>query len=251
MSRKIGLIGGLGWPATVAYYEAICRAAKLDGHKGSPEMAIESLDMSVTVAARGVAGDEKSWSRFDEIFRQALGRLSAAGCDCAAIASVTPHNRLDAIARDTPLPVISVVDAVTDRVRPGTHSKAIVLGTSVTMNGNLFDDGLAEVGVTTIQPNKNDVTGMTSLLEDFFYTGRAIEGRNSLIAFIRSIVADQRSVLIILACTDLTPAFPESVGQARFTANGFDFLDATAAHVAAILKAAEIEFSDQPVSKRM
>ncbi len=241
MSRKIGLIGGLGWPATVAYYEAICRAAKAAGHKGSPKMTIESLDMSATVAARGVAGDEKSWTRFDNIFRRALGRLTAAGCDCSAIASVTPHNRLHAIARDTPLPVISVVEAVTDRVRPGLHTKAIVLGTSVTMNGNLFDDVLAEVGVTVIQPNKTDVTGMTNLLEEFFYAGRAIEGRDSLITFVKSIVRDSRDVLIILACTDLTPAFPESAGQAKFTAEGFDFLDATAAHVEAILKAAEID----------
>jgi aspartate racemase len=247
MSRKIGLIGGLGWPATVAYYEAICRAAKTAGHKGSPEMAIESLDMSATVAARGVVGDEKSWTRFDDIFRQALGRLSAAGCDCAAIASVTPHNRLHAFARDAPLPFISVVDAVTDWVRAGTHSKAIVLGTSVTMNGNLFDDGLAEVGVTTIQTNKTDVTGMTSLLDEYFYAGRAIEGRDSLIAFIRSIVGDRSGVLIILACTDLTPAFPESADQSRFTADGFDFLDTTAAHVEAILKAAKIAIPDQTV----
>lgn len=247
MSRKIGLIGGLGWPATVAYYKSICRAAKAAGHKGSPEMAIESLDMSATVAARGVAGDEKSWTRFDDIFRQALGRLSAAGCDCAAIASVTPHNRLHAISQDALLPVVSVVEAVADRVRPGVHTKAIVLGTSVTMNGNLFDDVLAELGVTAIQPNKTDVTGMTSLLEEFFYAGQAIEGRDSLITFVKSIVRESRDALIILACTDLTPAFPESAGRARFTAEGFDFLDATAAHVEAILKAAEIEMPDKSV----
>lgn len=248
MSRKIGLIGGLGWPATVAYYEAICRAAKAAGHKGSPEMTIESLDMFATVAARGVAGHEKSWTRFDEIFRQALGRLSAARCDCAAIASVTPHNRLDAIARDTPLPVISIVDAVTDRVRPETHSKAIVLGTSVTMEGKLFDNSLEQLAITVIQLDENHVTAITKLLDAFFYTGRATEGRDSLIAFIRSIVGDQSGVLVILACTDLTPAFPENAGRARFTADGFDFLDATAAHVAAILKAAEIEMPDQSVS---
>lgn len=247
MSRKIGLIGGLGWPATVAYYEAICRAAEAAGHKGSPEMTIESLDMSATVAARGVAGDEKSWAGFDDIFRLALGRLSAAGCDCAAIASVTPHNRLHAISRDTPLPVIGVVDAVTETVRPGPHNGAIVLGTSVTMEGKLFDDVLAEIGVTAIQPNKTDVTGMTSLLDEFFYPGRATEGRDSLIAFIRSIVGDRSGVLIILACTDLTPAFPESADQSRFTADGFDFLDTTAAHVEAILKAAKIAIPDQTV----
>lgn len=247
MSRKIGLIGGLGWPATVAYYEAICRTAKAAGHKGSPEMAIESLDMSATVAARGVAGDEKSWAGFDNIFRWALKRLSAAGCECAAIASVTPHNRLHAISQDAPLPVVSVVEAVADKVRPGVHTKAIVLGTSVTMEGKLFDDDLTDMGVTLVQPSKTDVTGMTSLLDEFFYTGRAIEGRDSLITFVKSIVREPRDVLIVLACTDLTPAFPESAGQARFAAEGFDFLDATAAHVEAILKAAEIERPDQAV----
>jgi len=97
MSLKIGLIGGLGWPATLAYYEAICGAARINGAAGSPEMTIESLDMAKTLAARGKPNDDASWAAFDRIFQEALGRLHTAGCDIAAIASVTPHNRLASI----------------------------------------------------------------------------------------------------------------------------------------------------------
>jgi hypothetical protein len=47
------------------------------------------------------------------------------------------------------------------------------------------------------------------------------------------------STLTLLACTDLSPAFPEVDDKALFMAEGFRFLDATCAHVSAILETAE------------
>jgi len=104
MTAKIGLIGGVGWPATVAYYETICRASGSEAID-APDMSIESLDMSKALEALGKAraDDEDSWAAFDNYFSIALGRLAASGCKLAAIASVTPHIRLPAITRNSPI----------------------------------------------------------------------------------------------------------------------------------------------------
>ena len=45
--KKIGLVGGVGWPATAAYYSAICAAAREWCPGGSPNMMIESLDIEL------------------------------------------------------------------------------------------------------------------------------------------------------------------------------------------------------------
>jgi aspartate racemase len=238
MSPKIGLIGGLGWPATAAYYEAICRGARVDGETGSPEMTIESLDKAKTLAARGTPNDEESWSAFDGIFRQALGRLHAAGCDIAAIASVTPHNRLSAISKKSRIGIVSIVDAVESKLPGKIAKEAVVLGTSVTMQGTLFDDVLMQLGMTVRRSKNADIAAHGDLLETYFYSGRTEEGRRALIRYIRSAFGGTEELLCILACTDLAPAFPDKSGQVVFEADGINFCDATAAHVDAILAAA-------------
>lgn len=241
MSFKIGLIGGLGWPATAAYYEAICRRARVGGDTGSPEMTIESLDMAKTLEARGAANDEESWLAFDSIFQQALGRLHDVGCDIAAIASVTPHNRLSAISKNSPIGIVSILDAVASKL-PGNIAKdAVVLGTSVTMQGRLFDDALMQRGMTLRRVSNADIAAHGDLLETYFYSGRADEGRSALIRYIRSAFGDSEELLCILACTDLAPAFPDNAGQVVFEVEGIKFCDATAAHVDAILAAARGE----------
>ena len=82
--KKIGLIGGVGWPATVLYYSGLCKAAARQCHGGSPPMVIESLNMQDTLSKRGTANDPQSWEAYDAIFRDALTRLENAGCDVAA-----------------------------------------------------------------------------------------------------------------------------------------------------------------------
>jgi len=238
MSRKIGLIGGLGWPATVAYYKAICRAPRAVSSAGSPEMTIESLDMAKTVAARGAPGDTASWTSYDAMFRQALDRLDLSGCDLAAIASVTPHARLAEISRQSPLPIVNLVDAVAQRL-PRTGSKnAVVLGTRVTMEGALFDQALGRLGMTLRRADRGQVDEFSDLLDRYFYTGRAAEGRDALIRYVQSVFGTDPDTVCILACTDLAPAFPDNTGEVCFVAEGIRMFDATAAHVEAILSAA-------------
>jgi aspartate racemase len=250
MSLKIGLIGGLGWPATVAYYEAICRAARDCAETGSPEMTVESLDMAKTLAARGTRDNDASWSAFDGIFQHALARLHNAGCEIAAIASVTPHNRFAAISKESRIRLVNIVDAVASNLPQGIAKEAVVLGTSVTMQGTLFDDALMRSGINIRRVKSSDIAVHSDLLETYFYSGRAEEGREALIRYVRSISGDSEEILCVLACTDLAPAFPDKAGQVIFDAGGIKFCDATAAHVQAIL-AATRENSDQVHTGRL
>jgi aspartate racemase len=238
MSLKIGLIGGVGWPATIAYYDAICRAARKDGETGSPEMTIESLDMARALAALGQPGDDASWDAFDRMFQDALDSLEAANCDFAAIASVTPHIRLDAITEGSRLPIVSIMDAVAANLLGHPATQVVVLGTKPTMEGTLFDGMLQGLGKTVRRANNAEATAFTDLLETYFYAGRAEAGRDALITYVKSTFGEAGDLMCVLACTDLAPAFPDTAGQTAFNVDGIHFLDATAAHVAAILEAA-------------
>lgn len=235
---KIGIIGGVGWPGTVAYYRELCRRGRARGSTGSPSMTIESLDMAKTLAARGTPGNEESWQAFDRLFCDALNCLSAAGCDLAAIASVTPHSRIASIAAASPIPVVSIIDAVAQQLQTEVPQNVLVLGTSVTMQSTIFDSVINSFGCSRISTTKSQNTAFSELLDEFFYQDRSSDGRAELLRFVQTLTANTGSTLTLLACTDLTPAFPEVGDEALFQAEGLRFLDATSAHVTSILEVA-------------
>ncbi|MBF9057953.1 Asp/Glu racemase [Rhodobacterales bacterium HKCCSP123] len=239
MSAKIGLIGGVGWPATVAYYEAICRQARAPETPGSPALTIESLDMAETLAARGKPGDEASWHSFDTIFRDAIENITRSGCDLAAIASVTPHVRLPSITQNAKIPIVSILDATVSELLSLKPRNALILGTRITMEGSLFDAALSKCGCSKIETSASDAAKFAELLDAFFYQGRFTAGRDALLEYIEPRVHDPDSMVIVLACTDIGPAFPEIEESVIFEASGYRFLDTTSAHIAAILRAAE------------
>lgn len=108
--KRIGLIGGITWPATAEYYRNI----NLDvrgrlGGDHSAEMIIRSLDLHPLLASvADVPAIERTML--------AAGRaLQAADAELIAVASFTGH-RYVASLRELPLPFIDLVDAVAARV---------------------------------------------------------------------------------------------------------------------------------------
>ncbi|MEP0943592.1 MAG: aspartate/glutamate racemase family protein [Rhizobiaceae bacterium] len=237
--KKIGLIGGIGWPATLTYYEGICKASRTVMSAGSPPMVIESLNMEETLSARGRSGDEESWQLFDSIFIDAMHRLEQAGCAIAAMASVTPHARLSSIRRGVNIPIISIVDICTDIANRNDIRSAIVLGTPVTMSGGWFDHELKRAGIAVpISISQADIDATENLLSRYFYPGDGFEGRAALLKFCSDLNNWTDKAAIVLACTDFSSAFPEFEGKPIFTVDGQVFIDAASAHIQAILKSA-------------
>ena len=237
--KKIGLIGGVGWPATVLYYEGLCKSAQAFTPGGSPLMTIESLNMRDTIALRGTVGNAQSWAGYDAVFRDALVRLETAECEVAAIASATPHERLTEFSEGLELPVVSILDASAGTAAQHGLTSAIVLGTPVTMTGGFFENALDAVGIDCpVRAGPGEIDHVRFLLESYFYPGKGIEGRGALLAFCKQLNADSRETAIILGCTDFSAAFPEFAGTAIFTVEDLTFVDTATAHIEAILKAA-------------
>jgi len=108
------------------------------------------------------------------------------------------------------------------------------------MEGRIFDSALEKGGCSKIATTPSQVSNFGDLLDRYFYKGRSNEGRAAMPEFLQPIVSDAASTIILLACTDLAPAFPEIGDEALFEADGYHFLDVTSAHVSAILRSAQL-----------
>ncbi|WP_170575538.1 aspartate/glutamate racemase family protein [Ruegeria atlantica] len=242
--KKIGILGGVGWASTVDYYRAISQGAgKYFAKRGYgsplpiPPMTIESVTQAETRALRGVAGDEASWAGFDAVFREALLTLENAGCDFGIIASNTPHARLHAIRQGVSMPILSIFDATAEVTAATGASKALILGTSVTMQATHYADRLAEEGITANDRLPNpEIAEMQAMIDRDFYGGASDSARPRLLAFCNKHATPGTAIL--LACTELPLAFPDHLDDPVFEAEGHLFINPSAAHVAAALNEA-------------
>lgn len=239
--KKIGIVGGVGWRASVEYYAGLCRLGEA-WRSRSPagvlpvqEMSIESLDQAMAIACLGIDGDEASWSRFDAYHRDALRRLQAAGAACAVMASVTPHHRYAQIVSGTGIPVIDLFEAVARTcVRIGA-SKLLILGTPHTMGSAVFRAVLARHGIDGAGPTDAAAFAATAALITRLQRGNTdgVAAQVGAIAKASWAPSDNPAAMACLACTELPLAFPESKAQAVFETAGVTYLNVTAIHVAA------------------
>ena len=189
--KKIGILGGVGWHSTIDYYRAIAQGAgrffAARGHGAPlpiPPMTIESVTQAHTRALRGTPGDEASWAAFDEVFRNALMTLQGAGCDFAVIASNTPHVRLHAIRKGVDMTILSIFDATARATAETGATRALVLGTAVTMQARNYADALTAHRVTANQTLPlEDIAEMQALIDEELNTGVSANARPRLLAY--------------------------------------------------------------------
>ncbi|SDX56859.1 aspartate racemase [Ruegeria halocynthiae] len=242
--KKIGILGGVGWASTVDYYRAIAEGAGRyfaeRGH-GSPlpipPMTIESVTQAKTRALRGVADNEESWTAFDAVFREALLTLEHAGCDFGIIASNTPHARLHSIRNGVSMPILSIFDATAEAAASTGATKALVLGTTVTMQATNYAERLVAEGITA-NPRlpETEIAEMQAMIDSDFYGGASETAHARLLAFCNKHAAPGTAIL--LACTELPLAFPDHLDDPVFEADGHLFINPSAAHVSTALSEA-------------
>jgi aspartate racemase len=242
--KKIGIVGGVGWPSTVGYYRLICTLANTHFQRlglgppyPTPPMIIESLVMYETRKLRAKPGDsDEAWAGFDATFRDAFKRLQQAGCDFGIIASNTPHTRLRSIQQDLDLPIISILDETARVTRTLGIQKALVLGTNVTMRS---DDYPAVLRANDIEPNAplpdQLIDELQRIIDVEFYQGVTEQSQGKLLRVCNACVEDVENTAVLLACTELPLAFPQNSDHAHFEAEGFKFVNTTAVHAQAAL----------------
>jgi aspartate racemase len=145
MPAHIGLIGGIGPAATDYYYRRIIAAYAESGAE---------LDLTIAHAdTPTLVGNLKRDDRQSqvEIYRRLTGRLKAAGADFVAVTSIGGHFCIEEFKKTSPLPVIDLIDAVSEEVELKSFSSLGILGTETVMR-SAFYGGLGKVKVVTPSP---------------------------------------------------------------------------------------------------
>ena len=220
--KLLGIIGGLGPESTIDYYGtiiALYRERKTDG--SYPPLIINSVDLKKGVdfiTANDLAG--AAGYLIDE-----TQRLARAGADFALIAANTPHIVFDEIARQSPLPLLSIVESTCAAAKAQQLKKLALFGTRFTMQSDFYPKVFLREGIELVVPDLADQEYVHDKYMNELVLGKFLpETRAGLLTVVDRMKAKIDIDGVILAGTELPLILREPAH------NGVPFLNTTTIH---------------------
>ncbi|MDG5749848.1 amino acid racemase [Qipengyuania sp. XHP0211] len=198
--RTLGLIGGMSWISTRAYYERINKfVQKQAPPMASAPMLIESLDYSKVYEAK--QGDD--WDAVAGILVDSARRLESAGAQGLVIAANTMHRVYDQVAEAVSIPLLHIADAVGDAMQAAECESAAILGTRTVMTESFYRQRLIAHGVELLPPNPEDVEMVDGIIYKELMLGRVTRDAERALKTLITSKDKEGADAIVLACTEL------------------------------------------------
>lgn len=201
--KTIGIIGGLGSPSTVKYYEWLTEGVqqRTSGESHGARVLINALDGKDVAAFRRTADDEGEGLFFAEEAR----RLERAGAECILIASNTSHRNAPWVEKAISIPLIHLAKATGEAVAKAGQSKVILLGTATTMKSRFYTSILSDCGLEVFVPEDLDCEFMSEAIYNRLILNIVDPcDRARFAAITQELVGRHMAEAVILGCTELT-----------------------------------------------
>lgn len=221
--KALGIIGGIAPESTIEYYRLIIAAYREQKRDGNyPEIFINSINMKKMLDL--IAANELA-----EVTGYLLGevkKLARAGADLGLLASNTPHIVFGDMQRQSPIPLVSIVEAACEATKALGIKKVGLFGTRFTMRGRFYTEVFSREGITLIVPDGDDQDYihekyMSELVNGVFLA----ETRERLLRIVERLEKRDGIQGLILGGTELPFILREVVDRR------IPFLDTTKIHV--------------------
>ena len=205
----LGVIGGMGPAATADFFAKLIEETPATCDEDHVPTLIVS-DPRLPGRPAAILGDGPSPLPALLALRD---KLLAGGATLLAMPCNTAHYWYDDLARDCPVPFVSIVeascDAVRQAVRPG--SRVGLVGTRATLAAGIFDLRLQADGFSIVLPGEDELAAMILPSIRMVKEGKAAEAGRVLEPAVQALL-DRGASAVILACTE-TPVALDAIGS--------------------------------------
>lgn len=205
--KKLGLIGGVGPEATITYYREIIYGVQKRLNKPFfPPLVIESLSC-FEVIRMSSQNDRESLT---EYLLSGIRNLAAAGADIGALACNTGHMVFNELQKQSPIPLISIVETTCLEAKQQNFKKVGLIGTISTMEDNYFKNPFLEAGIDVVIPATTDRIYIANCILNELELG--IVKEKTVRQFMRiteKMIEEQNIEAVILGCTELPLLFKD------------------------------------------
>jgi aspartate racemase len=225
--KTAGIIGGIGPESTVEYYRLIIQLYRQQKPDGTyPQIIINSINMKkmLNLIEANALTDVTAY------LLEEIRKLARAGADFDLMASNTPHVVFDALLTQSPIPLISIVEAICQAAKKQGLKRVGLFGTRFTMQERLYFNVFDKAGITLLLPALEEQAYihdkyMSELVNGVFLP----ETREGLLSIVCRLRDEERIDGLILGGTEL-PLIMRDAGD-----QGIPFLDTTKLHVESVV----------------
>lgn len=213
--KTIGLLGGIGWASTAAYYRILNElVAAREGDKHSARIVLQSMDQ-FDFTSRAANADPQAIVGF---IAGQVARLKAGGADFFMFCANGAHRFAPAVLPLVDLPFLSIVDATAMRVQASGIRKVGLLGVKETMSGSFYHERLAVHGIEVLTPSVPDQDRIHHIIDSELVQNRIVDASRRVFVDIIDGLGRQGAQACILGCTEI----PLLVGPADVRIPVFD-----------------------------
>ena len=193
--KTIGILGGLGPESTMAYYSYITRKYyEVHWDYAYPEIVIFSFKFSDFI---------DTGYKMPSIVKTAIEKLHRAGADFVVAACNSVHVVYEEVAKDIPIPWISIMEATGEQIRRANMQKVGLLGTVFTMGSDFYQKELTEYGIETITPNEQSQQQINRIIYGELVKAQVRDESRQIVLEIIDELKQKGVEGIVLGCTEL------------------------------------------------
>ena len=225
--KTIGMIGGIGPESTIEYYRLIIASYFERIPDGSyPLMIINSIDLQ---KLRNMA-EANERANMTEYLVSEIQKLARAGAEFGFLAANTPHMVFDEVRDQSPIPLISIVEATCQAAKALGLQKLGLLGTRMTMQGRFYSEVFLRKGIMLAVPDKHDQAYIHHVYFNELVKGMVLhETRQRFLNIVERLKQREGIQGLILGGTELSLIFRDE------TVCDIPVLDTTKIHAKAIV----------------
>jgi aspartate racemase len=198
--QTIGLVGGMSWESSAAYYEGLNQGVEQRvGGLSSAKTVMASVDFAEVTALQ----QEERWDDVASILVDAARGVEAGGADFLLLCTTTFHRVADQVADAIDIPLLHLADVVADACTAQGLTEVGLLGTTFAMSRSFFTDRIAEHGLTVHVPDARHHDTVNRVIYDELVHGKVLDDSRRTMVGLVDELWDAGAGGVILGCTEL------------------------------------------------
>ncbi len=199
--KKIGMIGGLSWVSTAAYYRRLNELMQERlGGVSSAHLLLESVNREAYIDAAERHGDDATAR---EIVLDAAPSVERGGASFLVMACNGAHRHIPKIQPHIAIPFLHIAETTAEAVKAAGLDTVALLGVRQTMEGRFYPDALERHGISAVIPDEAEKSFVhDTILEELARNDFRDTTRARYVQIIRDLNA-RGAEGAILGCTEI------------------------------------------------
>ncbi|MGR5061544.1 aspartate/glutamate racemase family protein [Photobacterium sp. DNB22_13_2] len=205
MSRKLGILGGMGPLATVEFMQKIIAQTPASSDQQHIPMLVSNNPQIPDRTAFLISNGDDPYPAL----KHGMEQLEQAGAECIVMPCNTAHYWYPRLSNSSRVHMISILDSVVTEAQQRGYRKVGILATTATMTTRMYQTKLAQKQIAAIAPDQDQQQAVMAGI----YAVKAgdVEQGHRLMKPIFDTLLAQGADAVILGCTEIPVALAETV----------------------------------------